>query len=361
MKPVRAALLVVLALSGAMTGVTLAAGVTTSSDAANADGDWRQTTSDGNGTSAASLGAKISAFMQSNAAEADGAVESGMWAASFERSRNESERAALVNMRTETLQLWLERIEERKRDLIERREAGEISRLKYESQMSALVGQYVSLLESINETQRRAEESDASAQRLAELREESKRVAGPEVAEAARTLGGAEAPGLGAGNVTDASATGNGTAANASRRAKNGNAGVAPGNGTAATPGSNATLGNATNATGNAGGVADNATGNAGRENATAGAANAADAAANATRNASAGVNVSDATNASAANGTANADPTGEAARGNGSVTDRNLTTSRPTRAVTATTATDGTTLADAPANGTDPPTTEAM
>lgn len=249
MKPVRAVLLTLLTLFGMVAGVSLAAGVTTSSP----------TTSTGTQQSTdavdATLGSQISAFMQSNAAETGGAVESGMWAATFDGTTNESAKTQLVTGHVDTLQKRLDQIENRKQELVERRKAGEISRLKYQSEMSAVIGRYDALVDAINETERRAEATGTNTSELDELRANSKEVTGPEVAAVARNLS-VDAPGLEKTNRTDPApgnvSNGNG-AENAGGNGANASDAGVPGNGKANGKG-NAGVNASVNGNGNANG-----------------------------------------------------------------------------------------------------------
>ena len=226
MKPVRAVLLALLTLCGMVAGVSLAAGVTTSSPTTS-------TAQQSAGGTDAALGNRISAFMQSNAAETSGAVESGMWATTFDNATNRSVKQRLVTGHVDALQNRLDEIRDRKQRLVERREAGEISRLKYESEMSGVIGRYNALVNAINETERRAESTGTNTSELAELRANSEKVAGSEMSAVARNLSGVDAPGLEKANRTGPGST-PGSAANGNGNG-NGNANNAsvPGNGKA--------------------------------------------------------------------------------------------------------------------------------
>lgn len=64
-------------------------------------------------TTSAELGGEVSVFMQQRTAAANGAVDSGMWRAAFERAENQSTKHTLVEQRTTTLQNRLNRTDER--------------------------------------------------------------------------------------------------------------------------------------------------------------------------------------------------------------------------------------------------------
>lgn len=206
MNVVRAVLLSLLAVGGMIAGVALAAGVT-SPDGSNLPAQQVQTTSQEETSEAANdtFGSKISAFMQSNAAQTDGAVETGMWVVAFRNASNQSVQSALVEQQTQRIRKRLDAVESEKQRLIERRKAGEISQVEYESRMSTVIGSYLALTAAIDTTEPLAKQAGADGTEIAELRRNSRDFTGPEVAEVARDIGGARssrlANGTGPGNA----------------------------------------------------------------------------------------------------------------------------------------------------------------
>lgn len=200
------------------------------------------------------LGTDISSFMQSNAAEVDGTVETGMWSAAFDGTENESVRSELVEMRTAELRERLTELRERRGELVAAREAGNVSETAYRAQMGRLLGDINALKSAIDVTTTSAQEVNASGgmsanvetngnveananvEALAGLRAEAENLSGPEVAAVARNVtgvgNGERGPpnGVGNGNAVGAAndtVPGNGNAASAAN-------GTMPGNGNAA-------------------------------------------------------------------------------------------------------------------------------
>ncbi|WP_049898671.1 hypothetical protein [Halococcus agarilyticus] len=63
-------------------------------------------------TAGEALGGEITVFMQQRTAATNGAVDSGMWRAGFERAESQSEKQTLVEQRAATLRGRLDRTEE---------------------------------------------------------------------------------------------------------------------------------------------------------------------------------------------------------------------------------------------------------
>ncbi|USZ67276.1 hypothetical protein NGM10_11100 [Halorussus salilacus] len=192
-----------------------------------------------------SLGSDISSFMQSNAAEANGAVETGMWDASFNATENRSNRKRLVERRTDELRAELTELQERKEELMAEREDGNISNAAYKARLGQLVGRINALKSSINATEPRAEQVDTNVEAIRTLETETNDLGGPEIAELARNTSGL-------GNATGPPGNATGPPGNATGPPGNGNG--PPGNGTP--------LQNASNASDDA--VADSANGTPG-------------------------------------------------------------------------------------------------
>src|SRR6056297_887485 len=173
----RAVLLALFVVGGALTaavpaGATTYAGVDASPDVADPSevgaghADARQETAPNNSTDNTSLGTDISSFMQSSAAEVGGAVETGMWTASFNATENESMRVRLVERRTDELRTQLDDLRERKAELVAEREAGNVSETAYKAKASRLIGQISALESAIDRTTDRAEKVNADTAAL---------------------------------------------------------------------------------------------------------------------------------------------------------------------------------------------------
>lgn len=135
-----------------------------------------------------SFGAQLSSFMQSNAAQASGSVETGMWVAAFENATNDS-RPALVERRTDQLAQRIAELRAEKRALQAAKRNGSISGVEYRSRLSRIVGQLAALNEGIDAVNR----SDApglNRTSVAALARQADRLAGPEISDVARSLGG---------------------------------------------------------------------------------------------------------------------------------------------------------------------------
>jgi len=142
------------------------------------------------GSSNASLGADISSFMQSSAAEISGAVETGMWTASFNATENESERRELVERRTGELRADLADLRERKAELEAEREAGNLSAAAYRAQIGQLIGRINALRSAINATAPRARQANADVDAVAMLETDVRNLTGPAIASVARNSSG---------------------------------------------------------------------------------------------------------------------------------------------------------------------------
>ncbi|NHN59915.1 MULTISPECIES: hypothetical protein [Halorussus] len=143
-----------------------------------------------NSTGGSALGADISAFMQTSAAEVDGAVETGMWGAAFNGTENRSERVRLVERRTEELNSTLAELRERKAELVAERAAGNASEAAYKAKISGLVGRINALESAVDATADRAEEVGVDPEALGTLRTATANLSGPELAAVARNVTG---------------------------------------------------------------------------------------------------------------------------------------------------------------------------
>lgn len=169
---------------------------------------------DANNTSNATLGASVSAFMQASAAETEGEVDDGMFAAAFNRS-GESERADLVTSRTDELQERLESLRSQRAELLE---GDDNLTVAERARAASLTARIDALEDSIGQTERAAEQAGVDSSELRELRTEARNLGGPEVAEMATDIatagppGDRGPPGEITGNVTESPGPdGNGT------------------------------------------------------------------------------------------------------------------------------------------------------
>jgi len=144
----------------------------------------------GNESANASLGADISSFMQSSAAEMSGAVETGMWSASFNATENESKRRQLVERRTGELRADLADLRERKAELETEREAGNLSAAAYKARVGRLIGRINALRSAIDATAPRARQANADVDAVAMLETDVRNLTGPAIASVARNSSG---------------------------------------------------------------------------------------------------------------------------------------------------------------------------
>jgi hypothetical protein len=138
-----------------------------------------------NATNDSSMGAEISAFMQSSASETDGAVENGMFEAAYENG-SADERTELVRNRTGDLQDDLADLRERRQRLQENRE--NMSQVEYQARMSRLVSDIRSLEQAANQTEPLAEEAGVNTTTLQEIRTNASNLTGEEVSAMAQQL-----------------------------------------------------------------------------------------------------------------------------------------------------------------------------
>lgn len=175
----------------------------------------------------AGMGAQLTAFMQASAAETNDTVESGMWAAGFDRA-NESEQARLATTRTAHIEQRLERLRERNRTLQQRYENGSIPEVAYIIQTSQLAGRMDALRTSINDTASAAREAGVNTSAIERLRERADTMRAPAIPGVARGIATGQGPPAIAGPaVTDGA---NGPAATATGRQPGGPAARDPGN-----------------------------------------------------------------------------------------------------------------------------------
>ncbi|WP_435155356.1 DUF7096 domain-containing protein [Haladaptatus sp. DFWS20] len=213
MNSVRALLLATLTVCGFAVALPTAAAP---SPAEPADISPNTLQTDENTTSSNStLGAEISSFMQVSTSQAKGTVDTGLWVARFNETKNRSARKSLVRHQVSNMQTELENVRQRKQALVEARNNGQISTLQYQAKMSEIVGEIRSLEHAINQTKSRADKVGVRNNKLRQLDKEANTVGGPEVAEVARSLRSVKAPNETTNNSTTMPGVGNGSGANA--------------------------------------------------------------------------------------------------------------------------------------------------
>ncbi|WP_135806332.1 hypothetical protein [Halorussus marinus] len=188
-----------------------------------------------NQSASPSLGADISSFMQSSAAEMSGAVETGMWSASFNATDNETKRKRLVERRTGDLRAELADLRDRKAELESEREAGNLSGAAYKAQVGQLVGRINALQSTIDATAPRARQANADVDAIAGLETDARNLTGPAVAAVARNTSGVGVPGppddVGGGPPEDAGIDDSGNANESAASARSGTDGASNGEG----------------------------------------------------------------------------------------------------------------------------------
>lgn len=224
--PIVVGLVVVLAT--ALSGGALA-GAGTGSDAADVATETPTATptptpaaNETNDSTGESFGSQLSAYVQSEAAEAEGAVEQGMWEAEFDRRGT----AAVVSQRGDAIAEQLAALAERRQALTQARENGSISETKYRAELAAVEARLASLERAANRTVPAAQAVGANESRFRAL---GAAASDQRRATAAQRGGPSDRPGDAPGNAPGGS--------NASDRGK-GNDGAAgdAGNRTTETP-----------------------------------------------------------------------------------------------------------------------------
>lgn len=138
-----------------------------------------------------SFGSQLSSFMQSSASQAAGSVENGMWEAAYENASNRTRRS-LIDRRTNQLSQRISDLQAQKRALQAAKRNGSISTVEYRSRLSQIVGQLAALNEGI-ETVDRPGAPGVNRTKIADLNNRADRLAGKEVSQIARDLGGPRA------------------------------------------------------------------------------------------------------------------------------------------------------------------------
>ena len=139
-----------------------------------------------------SMGAEMTAFMQSSSVDASDATDRGMYNAALESAADDERRAVVVD-RTTQLERQYERLERQ----YERVQANdEMNPVARHAQLTRIAAQLSTLDESVEETTEHADAVGVDTDALETLRENAHELTGPEVAAIATSLAGIEPPGL---------------------------------------------------------------------------------------------------------------------------------------------------------------------
>ena len=196
MNSARAVLLIALLLSGFALAVPTAAAPTpdtapdaqTDVGATSFQANQQANNTTNNSTNNSTLGTEISSFMQVSTSQAKGTVDTGMWVARFNQTKNKSARQALVSNNVGDMKNQLADLQERKQKLVQARNSGRISRLKYQSEMSQLIGEIRAIQYSISATRPRAVTVGTRVDDVDNLSERADTAGGPEMIEVARSI-----------------------------------------------------------------------------------------------------------------------------------------------------------------------------
>ncbi|MFC4248653.1 proline-rich domain-containing protein [Natribaculum luteum] len=177
---------VVLATLVAVCGLTIAplasaavvGGIFTANDVSDTDGGSQP------------MGAEVSTFMQSSAADTTESVDAGMFEAEY-RNAGEKRRADAVADRTNRLEQKLESLKAEREAL---RENGDEHSARYEARMASLAVRIGNLERAINDTVVKAQETGVETAKLERLRTDAANLSGPEIAAVASGLAGVEPP-----------------------------------------------------------------------------------------------------------------------------------------------------------------------
>ncbi len=132
-----------------------------------------------------SFGEEISIAVAAQQNEVRNTVENEAFGIAFDRNPEEA-----VERRSEALRERLNRAEERRAELDERRERDEISERRYNANMAKLSVEGESVNRSADHVLRRAEERGVNVENITQLKENARDLTGPEVAEVARGIAG---------------------------------------------------------------------------------------------------------------------------------------------------------------------------
>lgn len=137
------------------------------------------------------MGAEVSGFMQSTAADSSSSVDARMFVAAYENA-DEDGQSALATDRTDQLEERLESLEVERDELRDQKD--ELNPVAYDARMSRLAVQIGGLEQAIDDTEPRAVRAGVDPERFETLRNQTANASGPEVAAAATGLAGVEPP-----------------------------------------------------------------------------------------------------------------------------------------------------------------------
>lgn len=191
-------------------------------------------------------GAHLAGVVDVQEAEVESDLEGRAFGIRVARANSNESKAAVVAEQVDELERRTDELRERKRSLIEARNNGSISQARFRAEVAALAARTASVERHLNRTEAASGEIPAdhlesrgvNASAIERLRNDSRDLAGPEVADIARTIAGPpNRGGLGAGNGTGLGA------ANATARGSPGGPDTPNGSGppTSARPGSTGT------------------------------------------------------------------------------------------------------------------------
>ncbi|WP_255192481.1 hypothetical protein [Natronobeatus ordinarius] len=156
--------------------------------------------SDDEPTDSKPMGADVSAFMQSTAADSSASVDGKLFASAYENA-DEDEREAVIADRTEQLEQRLASLEAERDEL--RDQQDDLNPVAYDARMSRLAVQIDGLERAIDDAAPRAAKTGVGVERLEALRNQTANASGPKVAAAAEGLAGVDPPRGPPGHVGD--------------------------------------------------------------------------------------------------------------------------------------------------------------
>lgn len=199
-----ASLLAVVAL--VVVGVAVPAGVAATAAPGTAEhaSQTANQTASNESTGPPAPGAQLAAVVSVQGTEVESDLEDRTFGIQVARSNSNASKAGVVADRLGTLEQRLEALRERERTLEEARENGTISEARYRGETTALAARIAALERQLNRTEAvvdglptgSLESAGVNASAIERLRNESRALAGPEVAAIARTIAGT---GAGAG------------------------------------------------------------------------------------------------------------------------------------------------------------------
>lgn len=162
-------------------------------------------------------GDRIAGVMGVQQAELEGELERHAYENELERADDNETKAGVVSERVEASEARLQELEERKAELDERREAGEISESRYRAEIARLSAETRAVERTLDRSEEAAselpeetlEEKGVNVTAIRELRTNADGLNGQEVSEIARSVTG-DNPGQGDDRSNDRAADGSG-------------------------------------------------------------------------------------------------------------------------------------------------------